>query len=103
MFHQHENCEQKDLLDQENEATQTEPESHRRLNPRRPEKVVKLIAADVTDSKPEKSTIGLHSTERALAKIGGSLSDHARALAGWSEIRAPRRLTDRALSCVKQR
>ena len=56
MLHQHENCEKQDLFDQKYYAPEAKPESHRRLHSRRPEKIVKLIAANVANRKPEKSS-----------------------------------------------
>ncbi len=67
MLDDYEYCEQKNFLDQEDQATQLECESYDRLDPGRPKKIVKLVAADVTNRKLGKSTVCWHSTERALA------------------------------------
>ena len=92
MLHQHENCEKQDLFDQKYDAAEVKPESHRRLHSRRPEKIVKLIAADVANREPEKSTIGLHPAERTLTKNRRSLIHHVIALADKRAIPGPRRL-----------
>ena len=93
MLHQHENCEKQDLFDQKYDAPEAKPESHRRLHSRRPEKIVKLIAANVANRKPEKSTSGLHPAERTFTKNRRSLIHHVIVLADWGEMPDPRHLT----------
>jgi hypothetical protein len=63
----YEHCEQKKFFDQEDKAAQAECESYGRLDSRRPEEVVELVPADVTDREPGEPTVGRHSTEWALA------------------------------------